>query len=104
MVRGRRVLRTTAPARAFRPERRGSAARWGTREAPVAACTVSEATAAALALAAARRAAPELAGAGPARRVAPQVVAAARPEVVAPRAVAPLREPAAPSRRRLGRW
>src|SRR3954465_10176665 len=99
MVRGRRVLRTTAPARAFRPERRGSAARWGTRGAPVAACTVSGAIAAALALAGARRAGPELAGAGPAGRVAPQVVAAARPEVVAPWAVVPRPEPAAPSRR-----
>src|SRR6188472_4445205 len=105
MVRGRRALRTTARARVFRPVRRGSAARWGAREAPVAACTASRAIAAAQALAAARRAAPELAGADPGRRAARDLrPAAARPGAVALLAVAPRPEPAAPSPRRLGRW
>src|SRR3954449_9726258 len=106
MVRGRRVLRTTARARVFRPVRRGSAARWGTREAPVAACTASRAIAAAQALAAARRAAPERAGADPGRRAARdlRLAAAARPGAVALLAVAARPEPAAPSPRRLGRW
>src|SRR3954451_2157783 len=99
MVRGRRMLRTTARARVFRPVRQGSAARWGTREALVAACTASGAIAAAQALAAARRAAPELAGADPGRRAGQDLLpAAAAPGAVAPRAVAPRPEPAAPSR------
>src|SRR3954467_6456944 len=117
MVRGRRVLCTTAHARVFRPVRRGSAARWGTREAPVAGCTASRAIAAAQALAAARRGAPHAAGGGPGGRAGPQLAeadpggraapdprlaAAARPAAVALLAVAPWPEPAAPSRRRLG--
>src|SRR3954451_5026729 len=98
MVRGRRVLRTTAHAKVFRPVRRGSAARWGTREAPVAACTGSRAIAAAQGLAAAKPAAPELAGADPGRRASrdPRLAAAARPGAEAVLAVAAQPEPAVP--------